>query len=100
MKSQIKILFRNAIHVTDNSHEATFAEYKGRKLKFLYQSYNAVERFNVELFDGDKWNILIIMSDLGQTPNSTSYVGAPIKRSARAKELYEMSIELVKKLID
>jgi len=44
-----------------------------RKFKFSYYSGNAFERFQIELFDGDKLNPIANMIDLNVAPNSSAY---------------------------
>jgi hypothetical protein len=38
---------------------------KGKKVKITYEAYNAVERCNVDFFDGEKWNHIFSMLDMG-----------------------------------
>ena len=52
----MKQLFRNSTHTQSKSHDCLIAEIKGKKIKVTYEAYNAVERCNTELFNGDKWN--------------------------------------------
>ena len=93
----MKIIFRNPIHVNSKSHDCIFAEIKGKKVKLTYQAYNAAEKFNVELFDGDKWNHFLSMVDMGIVPDSNNYVSDGAKRKKRADDLFKKAEEICNK---
>lgn len=85
----MKQLFRNSTH-TGRSHDCLIAEIKGKKIKVTYEAYNAVERCNTEFFDGDKWNHILSLLDMGIEPNNSAYhLWDEYKRKNRADELFK-----------
>ena len=86
----MKLLFRNSTHTESRSHDCLIAEIKGKKIKVTYEAYNAVERCNTEIFDGDKWNHFLSMLDMGIEPNTSAYnIWDEKKRKNRADELFK-----------
>jgi len=89
----MKQLFRNSTHTNSKSHDCLIAEIGniengGKKVKITYEAYNAVERCNTEFFDGDKWNHILSMLDMGIEPNTSAYnIWDEKKRKSRADEL-------------
>ena len=90
----MKRLFRNSTHTESRSHDCLIAEIKGKKIKVTYEAYNAVERCNTEFFDGDKWNHILSMFDMGIVPNTTAYIWDEIKRKNRADELFKKAVTM------
>lgn len=88
----MKQIFRNSIHVIGKSHDCLIAEIKGKKVKMTYEAYNAVERCNTEFFDGDKWNHILSMLNLGELSESSAYnIWDDKKRKKRADDLFKKS---------
>jgi hypothetical protein len=87
----MKILFRNAIHTPNKSHDCLIAELVGGgKVKITYEAYNAVERCNTEFFDGSKWNHILSMLDMGEIPETSAYnIWNETKRKKRADDLFK-----------
>jgi hypothetical protein len=91
----MKQLFRNSTHTTSKSHDCLIAEIGnikngGKKVKITYEAFNAVERCNVEFFNGDKWNHILSMLDMGIEPKTSAYViWDEKKRKSRADELFK-----------
>ena len=69
----MKQLFRNSTHTQSRSHDCLISEIKGKKIKVTYEAYNAVERCMQKFFDGDKWNHILSMLDIGIEPNNSAY---------------------------
>lgn len=85
----MKTIIRNSIHKAERSHDCLIAEIKGKKVKFTYEAFNAVERCTTEFFDGDKWNIILGMWDMGFEPNKSAYITFDVnERKKRADELF------------
>ena len=61
-----------------------------------YESYNAAERFTIEIFDGYKWNFALSMLDLGVLDETTMYATMEKKRKERANTLFQKSDDLLK----
>ena len=96
----MKQLFRNSIHTQSKSHDCLIAEIKGKKIKVTYEAYNAVERCNTEFFDGDKWNHILSMLDMGIEPNTSAYnVWDENKRKNRADELFKKAETLCNSIL-
>jgi hypothetical protein len=87
----MKELIRNAMHVEGKSHDCLIKEYNGKKVKFTYEAYNAVERCTTELFDGYKWNPVIHMLDIAVKPETSAYIWDSTKRMQRADGLFKDS---------
>ncbi len=86
----MKQLFRNSTHTQSKSHDCLIGEIKGKKIKVTYEAYNAVERCNTEFFDGDKWNHILSMLDMGIEPNTSAYnIWDEKKRKNRADESFK-----------
>ena len=85
----MKQLFRNSTHTQSKSHDCLIAEIKGKKIKVTYEAYNAVERCNTEIFDGDKWNHFLSMLNMGIEPDNCAYIWDEKKRKNRADELFK-----------
>ena len=65
----MKQIFRNSTHKSGKSHDCLIAEIKGKKIKITYEAYNAVERCNVEFFDGDKTKPVCVFCVNNLNPN-------------------------------
>ena len=50
-----------------------FYEVDKKKFKFTYEHGNSYERFKIELFDGEKLNIIATLMDLGEKRNTSAY---------------------------
>ncbi len=82
------IIVRNATHLKGKSYDYSLIKIKNKIFKFVYESYNANEMFNVSLFDGTQWNIISNIWDLGVVPEYNSYnIWDDIKRKVRADDL-------------
>lgn len=101
----MKTLERNSTHKNGRSHDCLIAEIGnikngGKKVKITYEAYNAVERCNVEFFDGDKWNHILSMLDMGIEPNTSAYnIWDEKKRKSRADELFIKAQTMITKII-
>lgn len=93
----MKKLTRNKQHTNSKSHDVTICEHNTRKVKYTYSAYNANERYDVELFDGNKWNNIATIQDLGVVPNKSAYnILQPNQRENRANTLYTKASKYVK----
>jgi hypothetical protein len=96
LKKQMKILFRSSTHLEGKSHDCTILSIDDRKFKFTYQAYNAKETFEIELFDGDKWNHLLNAKDIGIMLDEGIYISNADKRKARADKYIAKGIDVIK----
>lgn len=85
----MKVITRNPGHDGVKSHDWVLLEHEGRKLKITYEAGNAYERCNTDLFDGDKWNHLLSLEDIGFNVDYKIYVSDPPIRKKRADTLFE-----------
>jgi len=86
----MKQLFRNSTHTNRKSHDCLIVEIGNKKVKITYEAYNAVEKCNVNFFDGNKWNHIFSMLDMGVEPNTSAYnIWDEKKRKNRADELFK-----------
>ena len=86
----MKKIFRNSLHSSCKSHDCLIMDIKGKKVKIAYEAYNAVERCNVDFFDGEKWNHIFSMLDMGvQCVPSAYNIWDENKRKKRADDLFE-----------
>lgn len=95
----MKILFRNSIHERSKSHDCVIGIIGEKKVKMTYEAYNAVERFNVEFFDGDKWNHILSMLDMGVQSNSSAYVCSEQERKKSADDLIKKADIMCKAIL-
>ena len=88
----MKLIIRNSIHRNSKSHDCLIAEIKGKKVKITYEAYNAVEKCNIDFFDGDKWNHIFSMLDMGIEQESSAYnIWDDMKRKKRADDLFKIA---------
>jgi hypothetical protein len=101
----MKKLFRNSTHTSAKSHDCLIGEIGnikngGKKVKITYEAYNAIERCNTEFFDGDKWNHILSMLDMGVEPNTSAYnIWDENKRKSRADELFKKAETMCSSII-
>ncbi len=96
----MKKLLRNSIHTKGSSHDCLIGEFKEKKIKITYLAYNAAEKCNVEFFDGDKWNHIFSMLDMGVVAESSAYnIWNEDKRKRRADDLFITAEAMIKILL-
>lgn len=101
----MKKLFRNSTHTKNKSHDCFVAEIGnmgngGKKVKMTYEAYNAVEKCNVEFFDGNQWHHIFSMLDMGVQQEASAYnIWDEAKRLKRANELFGIAETLCTKLL-
>ena len=100
----MKIIFRHPTHTSGKSHDCLIAEFGnirngGKKVKMTYEAYNAMEKCNVEFFDGDKWNHILSMLDMGVNPETSAYnIWNEKKRKDRADDLFKKAEDMCNKM--
>jgi hypothetical protein len=95
----MKILLRNKIHDKNRSHDVTIVEAKNNlKIKLTYEAANAYEYYTGEAFDGNKFNTLFHISDLGVQSNSSAYINSPSAREVQANSLYIKAVDFINAL--
>jgi hypothetical protein len=67
-----------------------------RTFRFTYEAHNAVERFYGELFNGDKFEPIFTMRDLGVLPNDSAYcVLDEIEIKTRIADLISKGVKFI-----
>jgi hypothetical protein len=88
----MKTIIRNSLHTTSTSHDCLIGEIKGKKIKITYQAYNASEKCNTDFFDGDKWNHIFSILDMGVRQENSAYnIWNEEKRKKRADDLFKIA---------
>jgi hypothetical protein len=96
----MKIIIRNSVHASSTSHDCLIAEIKEKKIKITYQAYNASEKCNTEFFDGDKWNHIFSILDMGVRPENSAYnIWDEEKRKKRADDLFKIAESMCNSII-
>lgn len=83
----------------NGTHMTRIDVYKDRKFKMTYESGNAFERFKIELFDGDNWNVVATMEDLGIQRNTSSYINSEIEAKNRCVTMTTAGEKFIKMLM-
>lgn len=101
----MEILQRSKLHKQNRSYDTLIGmvAHKGEGriiVKFTYEAYNAVERCTTEMLDGNIWNHIFCMWDLGIEPNNSAYnIWDEKTRQKRADDLFNASLSLITKII-
>jgi len=66
--------------------------------KFTYRTYNSVESFTGELFDGREFNPILSAIDLGIKTDNGTYLHSEERIKARISEFTAAGIEFIKLL--
>lgn len=91
----MKQIFRNSTHSSGKSHDCLIAEIKGKKVKITYEAYNAQEKCKTEFFDGEKWNHILSMLDMGIQPETSAYnIWDENMRNKRADDLFIKAVKM------
>lgn len=102
----MKKIFRNSIHIDGRSHDCLVCEIGnirngGKKAKITYEAYNAVEKCTTEFFDGNQWNKIASMLDMGVLPETSAYnIWNPTRRKRRADDLMTQAIAMSSAIIE
>lgn len=92
----MKKLIRSSFYRPSTTRDMMLSEFNGRKLKFTYRAYNAGEECSVKLFDGNQWNVVFIMEDCGELPNSSMYINDEDVKLKRCNMLFSKLEKLCK----
>ena len=95
----MKILFRNSIHNSDRSNDCLIGEIGKKKVKFTYTVDNIGERCNIEVFDGNKFNSVLCMLDMGIVPDEFPFMLDANKRKEQADRIFKKSEIILTQLI-
>ena len=74
-------------------------EFNGKKVKYTYEFGNAYERFIIELFDGDKLNVVGNIWSIGGIPDSSIYITEPSQIKTRYLTLEKNADSYIKTLL-
>jgi len=96
----MKTLLRKSIHEDYRSHDCLVCDIQGKKVKITYEAYNAIEKCNIELFDGFRWNLLFTLLDMGIVPELSAYnIWDKERRRTRADYLFKEAEEMVRSIL-
>ena len=82
-----------------NCHSSMFYEVDGKKFKFTYEHGNSFERYRIELFDGDKLNLIAGLTDLNEKRDGSAYSMDEFQSQARVAGLNQKARKYVETLI-
>lgn len=75
-KTKAVEIMRTAIHENERSHDCAIIQIGDKKVKMVYQAYNAAEKFTASVFseNQNQLNTLFDMMDLGVKPEKRAYI--------------------------
>lgn len=82
-----------------NGRGCEINEFKGKKVKYTYEYGNAYERFKIEIFDGEKWNFVGGMLDIGAVPDNSTYIYDKSRITKRYTDLKQNADMYIKTLL-
>jgi len=71
-----------------------------KKVKMSYECGNAFDRFKIEIFDGNKFNHVADMADLGVQSNSSMYIQSEANVFDKFKELLTAGGKYISNLLN
>ena len=96
----MKIISRKSTHSISDSYDCLVGEILNRKIKITYKAYNAVERCDAELFDGDKWNKILDIKDVGIQPENSAYnIWDENRRKRRADNIFNVFENMIYEIL-
>lgn len=95
----MKILHNSSVHKVGRSHDFFVIKIKESVFFLTYEAYNAVEKFAVEIFNGNEKCYLLSIYDLGDRPNSSAYSSSDSERQLRSKDLFNKAVKILEKFI-
>ena len=95
-----KEIYHIKSHERSRSHEVVIYLIGSVKCKITYEADNAHERCSVQFFDGNKFNPIFDIRDLGVIPDSSIYCDKPEVREKRSKEIIDIGKTASEKLIN
>jgi hypothetical protein len=97
----MKKIHESQVHVNYKSHDVLVLESdKGVKFKMTYTCENASERFQGELFVGDKWEHFFSLLDLGEVGNKSMYVRSESERRHRCVYFQKLGKKFFEKMMN
>lgn len=95
----MKKVSRDSIYQGYNSHDCSIYEYKERKIKVVYKTYNANEVCETFLFDGNQWNLIFSLNDLGIMATKGAHTWDESKKRAQADKFLKLMLSAVKTIL-
>lgn len=92
-------IFRNSNHQKERSYDILVIEKFSRKVKMVYEAYNGVEEMDCFLFDGNRWNKILDLKDLGENKNGYAFIDAKEQGKTRASSLFDKAEKLVELIL-
>ena len=91
------ILFEGSTNKGDRTTSSKLFLFNDKRVKLSYECFNCGETFIRELFDGDKFNRIFDMEDLGITKESKYYLSLP-ELKPRIDMLFKEGVKYIKLL--
>lgn len=93
-----KIIYSNYSHNGDKTRDTKLIKIENKVFKFSYDAHNCSESFTGELFDGDRFNHIFSLLDVG-LPAASVYIWDESKIKTRLELLTKNGLEFVKLLM-
>lgn len=98
--SKIKTLSHETTNTSSKYTDVRFIEHNSRIIKFYHEIYNSGEYCYTQIFDGNSFNTIVSLYDLGHTPSQdATYVSDLSKKQSRTNSLFTKSINLINLII-
>lgn len=94
-----KVIYSNYSRKGDTTRDTKLIKIENKVFKFSYNAYNCAEHFTGELFDGDKFNHIFALHDVGKPAESSVYIWDESKIKTRLELLTKNGLEFVKLLM-
>ncbi len=70
-----------------------------KRVKMIYECGNAFDRFTIQIFDGDKFNTVATMSDLGVKSDTSMYIKQEAEVFDKFNQLLTKGKQYIKNLL-
>jgi hypothetical protein len=96
----MKTLIRNKQHGSQRSYDIQVIELNGKKLKLVYEAYNAVERYTTSILINDEWKHFCSLLDLGEIEQISAYNLLNDKqREKRVDDLFNKASKFIQTIL-
>ena len=95
----MKILNDSWISNGSTSRGSILYQFDDKKVKMSYECGNAYDRFKIEIFDGNQFNTVATMTDLGVQSNSSMYISQEAEVFDKFNQLLTKGKQYIKNLL-